>query len=146
MRSTTCRFSGIMRGAALETSRLGHCHISMSNQLYSSPFTNRYRVTNAVPAVLFAVHVYVPLLLLSTGLMVRTDPFTPSVTRIWSTSVDLAVAVEGENCGGSTEQMGLGSLTLTLHITQQTWGLSQTPFVQRGSSMLDQDQHLTGST
>ena len=46
----------------------------------NSPTTNRFRVTTAVPTVLFAVHVYIPLLLLTTGLMVRTDPLTPSVT------------------------------------------------------------------
>ena len=47
---------------------------------HNSPTTNRFRLTTVVPAVLFAVHVYISLLLRTTGLMVRTDPLTPSVT------------------------------------------------------------------
>ena len=39
-------------------------------------------MTTAGPAVLFAVHVYIPLLLLTTGLMVRTDPLTPCVVGL----------------------------------------------------------------
>ena len=81
MRPTTLGFNGIVGGAVglkhtrLEKIRLDHCHAFPTNQLYCSPFTNRFRVATAVPAVLFAVHVYTPLLLLSTGL-VRTDTFT----------------------------------------------------------------------
>ena len=79
VRPTTLGFSGIVGGAVgLKHTRLGYCHAHPSNQLYCSPFTNRFRVTTAVPAVLFAVHVYTPLLLLSTGLMVRTDLLTSS--------------------------------------------------------------------
>ena len=46
----------------------------------NSPTTNSFQLTTAVPTVLFAVHVYIPLLLLTTGLMVRTDLLTPSGT------------------------------------------------------------------
>ena len=51
-----------------------------SNCLYCSPFMNRFRDTVAMPTVLLTSHVYTPLLLPTTGLMVRTDPLTPSVT------------------------------------------------------------------
>ena len=80
MRSTTVGFSGIVGGTAAIKNKTSNCLGHISSWLNCSPFTNRFRVTTAVPAVLFAVHVYIPLLLLTTGLMVRTDPLTPSVT------------------------------------------------------------------
>ena len=49
-----------------------------------SPTTKRFLVTVVGPALLLASHVYTPLLPLTTGLMVRTDPLTPSVTTTLS--------------------------------------------------------------
>ena len=86
MRSITLGVSGIVGTSVCVANRtqpasMLYTYIA-THCTHNSPTTNRFRVTTAVPAVLFAVHVYIPLLLLTTGLMVRTDPLTPSVVRI----------------------------------------------------------------
>ena len=84
MRSITLGVSGIVGTSVCVANRTQPAFVMhvATHCTHNSPTTNRFTVTTAVPAVLFAVHVYIPLLLLTTGLMVRTDPLTPSVVRI----------------------------------------------------------------